>query len=190
MDVDIDLPTNFDPTEYFDVVCASRVQDGKLKKHNVGVYFQLIPKDKITGLAAIPYDKAQELGYFKIDFLHLAFLDNFESKKEIRTLLKIPPDWALLQNPDVVSKLFQLHNNYELLSRAKPQSVQELADCIALIRPAKRKLIPYYVKDKNTVRPEIYAKPEDGRQYFKRAHAISYALTVVLQLHLIKAGIL
>lgn len=191
MDVDIDFRTDFDPLTIFeDAIRASRVQDGELKAHTAGVYFQHIPKDKITGLAAIPYDKAEELGYFKIDFLHLSFLDNFESKDEIRVLLDKEPDWMLMQSPDTVPKLFQLHKHFELVSRVKPQSVQELADCIALIRPGKRYLLDAYIKDRDVVRSELYTKPEDGRAWFKRPHAIAYALTIVLQLHLIKVGAL
>lgn len=196
MDVDIDFRTDFDPLDIFEnAVRASRVHDGELLKHNVGIYFQHIPKDKLTGLAAIPYKEAETFGYFKIDFLHLSLLDNFESKDEIRALLKKEPDWLLLESPDAVSKLFQLHTRFELVSRVKPQSVQELADCIALIRPSKVKLVNSYVesKTKGTVsefRNILYAKPTDGKQYFKRGHAIAYALTIVLQLHLIKFQII
>jgi len=191
MDVDIDFPTDFDPLDYFETaVRASRVQNGELKKHNAGAYLQSIPQDKLTGLAAIPYDKAEEMGYFKIDFLHLSFLDNFGSKDEIRTLLKQEPDWVLLQSPDVVSKLFQIHNHFDLVARVKPTSVQELADCIALIRPGKRYLLTAYIKNREVVRQELYRKPDDGRAYYKKPHAIAYALTIVLQLHLVKGNII
>jgi DNA polymerase III alpha subunit len=191
MDVDIDLRTDFDPLKYFpEAVRASRVQSGELKPHAAGVYFQSISKDKITGLAAIPYEQAEELGYFKIDFLHLSFLDNFESKEEVRALLKKEPNWVLLQSSEAVSKLFQLHNHFELVSQVKPQSVQELADCIALIRPGKRYLLKPYLKDRNAIRNELYTAPEDGRAWFKKPHAVAYALTTVLQLHLIEAKIL
>lgn len=191
MDVDIDFNTDFDPLTVFPhAVRASRVQDGELKKHNAGIYFQNIPKDGITGLSAIPFKDAEELGYFKIDFLHLSLLDKFQSKEEIRILSKTEPNWLLLQSPDAVSKLFQIHNHFDLVVRAKPQSVQELADCIALIRPAKRQLLEAYIKDKDTIRPLIYKKPEDGRNYFKKAHSIAYAITIVLQLHLIEGNIL
>ena len=61
MDVDLDFPTDFDPLDHFDqAVRASREQKGELVKHNVGVYFQKIPKDKITGFAAIPYEQAED----------------------------------------------------------------------------------------------------------------------------------
>ena len=191
MDVDIDFRTDFDPLDHFpEAVRASRIQDGELKAHTAGAYFQNIPVDKVTGLAAIPYDQALDYGYFKIDFLHLSILDIFESKDEIRILLNKEPDWMLLQSPSVVTKLFQLHKHYELVAKVRPQSVQELGDCIALIRPAKRYLLNAYLKDRNAIRKELYRKPDDDRPYFKKPHAIAYALTIVLQLHLIKAGIL
>jgi DNA polymerase III alpha subunit len=191
MDVDIDFRTDFDPLHIFEnAVRASQVQNGELKKHNAGIYFQSIPKDKVTGFSAIPYKEAQELGYFKIDFLHLSMLDYFEKKSEIRFLLKQEPDWLLMQQPSVVGKLFQLHNHFELVSQVKPQSVQELADCIALIRPGKRWLLDSYLKNREAIRQELYRKPDDGRAYYKRPHAIAYSLTIVLQLHLIKAKVL
>ncbi len=190
MDIDLDLKTDFDPLKIFDeAVRASMVKNNDLIKHNVGVYFQSIPVDKLTGLAAIPYKQAEEVGYFKVDFLHLSLLDVFNSKEEIRELLKLEPDWSLLMRPDVVSNLFQISKQYDLVSKLAPKSVQELADCIALMRPGKRHLVDAYIKDKTLVREELYRKPDDDKYYFKRGHAISYALNIVLQLHLIKGGV-
>ena len=190
MDIDLDFKTTFDPLELFDAVRASRVQDGKLVKHNVGVYFQEIAVDPLTGLSAVPYKDAEEIGYFKIDFLHLNVLDNFESKDEIKQLLAIDPDWSLLAREDVVQKLFQIHKYHDIVSRVMPKSIPELAECIALIRPAKKHLIDAYIKDPDAVREEIWRKPDDGKYYFKKSHATAYAMTIVLQLHLIKGGIL
>jgi DNA polymerase III alpha subunit len=190
MDIDIDFPTDFDPLTIFDAVRASMVKEGKLVKHPVGIYFQNMPRDSVTGLAAIPYDRAQEVGYYKIDFLHLGVLDHFDDKEQIRKLIKVPPDWSLLQDEAIVAKLFQVGRQYQLLSRIKPQSIQELADVIALIRPGKRHLVAAYVKDKEAVRPELYTKPDNGKQYYKKSHAVAYALTIVLQLHLAKGGLL
>lgn len=190
MDVDIDLKTDFDPLKYFkEAIRASMVKNDDLVKHPAGAYFQPIPVDAVTGLAAIPYEQAEELGYFKIDFLHLSTLDYFDNKQQIRTLIKKEPDWLLLQSPSIVPKLFQVHRHGKLLAEVKPKSVQELADCIALIRPGKRNLLHAYKKAPDVIRKELYRKPEEG-YYFKKSHAIAYALTIVLQLHLAKAGIL
>jgi Bacterial DNA polymerase III alpha subunit finger domain len=190
MDIDIDFQTTFDPRRLMkQAVPASMVKNNDLVKHPCGHYFQTIPVDERTGLAAIPYEEAEVLGYFKIDFLHLSLLDNFHSKTQIRELLTQEPDWSILQDPDQVPKLFQIHKHEKLLRRVKPTTVQELADCIALIRPGKRHLVDEYVNNKEKVRKALYVKDESG-YYFKRSHAISYALTIVLQLHLISQGVL
>lgn len=190
MDVDIDLPTTFAPTDHFDVTLASMVKDGKLVKHPAGAYFQNIPVDAITKLSAIPFREAEDMDYFKIDFLHLSILDNFNNKDEIRQLLKIEPDWSLLESPEVVEKLFQIHKHFDIISQVKPTSVVTLADTIALIRPAKRKLIHNYIKTPDKIRKFLYMKPEDGKYYFKKSHAIAYALTIVLQLHLVSGELM
>jgi len=70
MDIDIDFKTDFDPLDYFDnAVRASQVNKGIISKHNAGVYFQKMAKDRISGFAAIPYKEAEDQGYFKVDCL-------------------------------------------------------------------------------------------------------------------------
>lgn len=190
MDIDIDVKNTFDPTKIFPTsVVASMVQDNRLKNHPCGVYLQSIPIDPITNLSAIPYEEAEILGYFKFDFLHLTLLDSFSNKRQIRKLIQHDPDWALLLDENVVPRLFQVSKHAELLKIIQPTSVQELADVIALLRPAKRHLLASYLVNKEKVRQEqLYA--QSNSYYFKRSHAISYALTIVLQLHLIELGIL
>lgn len=188
MDIDIDFPTNFDPRSIMkEAIPASMIKGRDLVKHPCGHYFQTIPVDHHTGLSAIPYEEAEVLGFFKIDFLHLSVLDNFKSKAQIRALIKEPPNWDILLDETSVSKLFQIHRNHRLLTKVRPHSVQELADCIALIRPGKRHLVDAYISNKSKTRPLLYARSDDG-YYFKKSHAISYALTIVLQLHLIELG--
>lgn len=190
MDVDIDLPTTFDPLDHFDAIRASMVKGGQLAKHPAGVYFQNIPQDHVTKLAAIPFKEAEDMDYFKIDFLHLSFLDKFNNKDEIRQLLKIEPDWSLLESQDIVERLFQIHKHFDIVHQIHPTSVVTLADTIALIRPAKRQLLHNYIKQPDKVRKFLYTKPDDGKYYFKKSHAIAYALTIVLQLHLISGDLM
>jgi len=190
MDIDIDLHSDFDAVKTFpNAVIASRVHQNELIKHNVGAYFQNIAKDSVTQLSAIPYEQAENLGYFKVDFLHLTALDLFETKEEVRVLAHAEPDWQLLLSPVYVKKLFHLKNHFDVVELITPKSVQEVADCLAIIRPGKRQLLAPYLKDRNAIRQELYRKTEDG-YYFKKSHAIAYATTIVLQLHLIKAGAL
>lgn len=189
MDIDIDCQTHFDPQSLFDVTAASQIKQQKIVKHPCGVYFQMIPVDPITKLAAIPYSEAEQQGYFKFDFLHLSVLDIFTSKDQLRKLSKIPPDWLLLTDPNVVAKLFHLRDQFKVVNRVRPKTVEELADCTALIRPGKRLLLDTYVKNKELARKVLYQQSEEGYT-FKRSHAIAYAMTIVVQLHLIKGGIL
>ena len=90
--------------------------------------------------------------------------------------------------PSAVLKLFQLAKHYDLLQQIKPSSVEEIADVLALIRPGKSTLLGLYLKDKVVARKMLYLSSEDFS--FKRSHAISYALVVVLQLHLIEEGLI
>ena len=188
-DIDIDVKSSFNPLKIFNgSKKASIVQDGKLRPHPCGVYFQKIPSDPITGLAAIPYKEAEELEFLKIDFLHLSLYDKFESRSDIENLLKVEPNWSLLKIPSVVKQLFQLSNHFEILNKVSPKSINQLADVLALIRPSKRFLIPYYLKDPAKYRTDLYKKSVDESYGFKKAHAVAYALTIVLQLHLIECG--
>lgn len=188
MDIDIDLKTDFDPKEFFDVTLASMVENGELKKHNAGVYFQHVPKDTVTGLSAIPYKDAEDEGFIKIDMLHLSILNMFDSKYEIKELLKREPDWDLLKKRTVVEKLFQLGKHYEVVYKIAPRSISELSDALAIIRPSKRRLLDKYLKDKDSVIKELYTKREPSDM--RKSHTIPYSMIIVLQLHLIKAGIL
>ena len=190
MDIDIDCTSSFDPTKIFPgAVKASQYKDGKLTPHPCGVYFQGVPTDPLTGLAAVPYEQAEDLGCFKIDFLHLHVYDHFTSREEIKELLKHDPDWSMLSIPSVVAQLFQVSKHYDLISQVKPRSILEVADCLALIRPQKRFMMKKYLENPKKIRAELY-KHEAGDGYaFKKAHAIAYAMVIVLQLHLIKGGI-
>ena len=190
MDVDIDTPTSFVPQRLFPSwPRASMVKDDELVPHPCGVYPQAIPVDPLTHLAAIPYREAEELGYYKLDFLHLSVYDHFSSRAEIEELLQVEPDWGLLLIPSEQVKLFQLSKHGDLLSTIRPRTIEELADVLALIRPGKRALLKLYQAQRPAARRALYAKDEQGYS-FKKSHAIAYALVIVLQLHLISAGIL
>lgn len=185
MDIDIDLKTNFDPNEIFDIVNASMEENGTLRKHPAGVYFQKVPVDVETGLSAIPYKHTEDMGFLKIDFLHLSLLDDFKNKKQIRELVNREPDWSLLESEDIVKQLFHIGNHFDVVSQVKPQSVLELSDILALIRPGKRDLLELYLDDPVSIRPELYTKRINSDM--RKSHTIPYALLIVLQLHLIKA---
>lgn len=189
MDIDIDTPVSFRAEKFFPWTRASLITNGELSPHTVGYYPQDIAVDPLTKLSAIPYKEAEELGYLKIDFLHLGVYSHFKSRDEINQLLEIEPDWGLLLVPNEQKKLFQLAKHGDLLDTVKPASIEELADCNALIRPGKKQLLKLYISQKEATRRILYAKDERGYT-FKKSHAIAYAMVIVLQLHLISAGLL
>ena len=155
-----------------------------------GVYFQNIPKNPLMNISAIPYDVAEQLGYFKIDFLHSSAYDYFKSRDEILTLLKIDPKWNLLQIPSVVASLPQIGKHIEILQKIKPNSILELADVLALIRPGKHFLIEKYVTNKEYIRSKYLYNSNSDQYAFKKSHAIAYAQMIVLHLHLIDFGLI
>jgi DNA polymerase III alpha subunit len=189
MDVDIDTDkTRFDPGKVFPSWPKAMIlKDGKMSAHPVGVYPQKIAVDPVTGLAAIPYDQAEDFGYLKVDFLNLSVYKHFETRAEIESLLKKEPDWKLLQLPSAQTKIFQLAKHGDLLSDLKPSSIIELADIMALIRPGKKAFIGLYKKDRVMARRVLFAVDESGYS-FKKSHALAYSYVVWLQLHLIEQG--
>lgn len=188
-DIDIDTASTFIPKDIFpECIYASRVNNGDLHKHPVGVHFQNIPIDPVTKLSAIPYNHISEYEYYKIDMLHVSVLDMFDNKEQIKKLIKKEPNWEILVNPEHTHKLFQLNKQYEVLSLLRPKSIIDVADCIALIRPGKRNLLYKYLANKEAVRAVLYQKSHESD--YKKSHAIAYAHIVVLQLHLIQAKIL
>lgn len=188
MDIDIDVTPSFKPHAIFPTwPRAAVLRDGKLTAHPCGVYPQKMATDPLTGLAAIPYEEAEDLGYLKVDFLHLNVYQHFTSRAEIEALLEKEPDWTLLQLPSTHPKLFQLAKHGELLTKLKPKSIIELADVMALIRPGKKQFIGLYEKEREAARRILYAKDETGYS-FKKSHALAYSFVVLLQLHLIEQG--
>lgn len=188
MDIDIDFPSDFKCRDVFpQAVRASMVNKrGLLAPHPCGFLFQNMAVDSVTGFAAIPFEEAEILGFFKIDFLHLSAINPIQSKQEIRDLSNKDPNWDILLDDNHVKKLFHINRHGVLLRQLNPQSVNDLADVLALIRPAKKHLVDDYMRNKESTRLQLYTK--SGDYYFKRSHAIAYSLTIVIQMHLIEQG--
>jgi hypothetical protein len=182
MDIDIDFP---DRKKILDIIkhIPARLEDGK--KHNTGVYCHEIPYDPLTDTASLDYKSAEERGYFKIDFLNVNAYAGVRDEAHIVELLNTEPLWDLLYEKDVCDQLFHINGYHNLLNELKPTSIVELAMVLAMIRPGKKHLIPI-CKEKGfqSIKDEIWTKSEDA-YFFKKAHAISYASVIVVQLNLI-----
>ena len=186
MDIDIDFSDRTKALNLFKHVVASRVDNGKLVKHNTGVYIHEIPVDAVTGLSAIPYQEAEKQEYFKIDFLNVGLYDGVQSEEHLVKLMEQEPLWDLLEDDSFNSLLFHVNGHGEILRKMKPTTIEQLAAVLAMIRPAKRYLIG---KDWNTVLNEVWKKPESEEYFFKKSHATAYAVAVVVQMNLICEGI-
>lgn len=182
-DVDIDLYNRDELLSKIRHVSAASIKDDNTyTKHTVGIYVQDIPFDPKDGTANIDYKLAPEIGFFKLDLLNVSAYENIKNEKHLQTLVNTEPNWEYLENKTIVDSLFHVNNYIDLLRETKPKSVEQLAAVIAMIRPAKKYLIG---ESWDKVMQEIWKKPEDGSFYFKKAHAISYALVIVCQLNLI-----
>ena len=181
-DIDIDFLDREQALKLFKYVGASRIDSDKLVKHNTGIYLHEVPVNALTGLCAVPYDDAEEKGYFKIDFLNVSIYKGIKDESHLIQLMETEPLWDLLLQDDFTSLLFHVNGHGSILREMKPMSIEQLAAVLAAIRPAKRHLIG---KDWMTVMKEVWTKPENGDYYFKKSHATAYAIAVVVQMNLI-----
>jgi DNA polymerase III alpha subunit len=185
-DIDIDFLDREQALGLFKHIRASREEDSKLVKHNTGVYFHEVPVDAVSGLSAVPYEQAEDRGYFKVDFLNVGIYKGVRDEAHLIQLMETEPLWDLLEQDDFTNLLFHINGYGGLLRKLKPKSILELAACLALIRPGKRHL---QEKTWNDIMDQIWVKPANGDYHFKKSHAIAYATAIVVQMNLICEGI-
>lgn len=182
-DVDIDVPPNFDREAFGVRAMIYREDNEKILPHPSGVYLEPVPVDPLTGCCAFDYKYGDEKGFMKVDLLVNTSYANFESKQEVLDGLHADIDWDLLLDEKIVSRLPHIANHFDTVKLCKPRSIEELADILALIRPAKIKMLDDYLVDKKRVRRNLYKRPKGDKVYFKKSHAISYAAMIVCLLH-------
>ena len=182
-DIDIDLADRQQLIDVLDVIPASQLRDGKLVKHNTGVYATQIPVDPFSGCASLDYETAEQRGYIKLDLLNVHVYRQVKNEEHLIELMH-EPDWARLYDPEICQQLVHINNHYEtLLKMPEPvDSIPRLAMFLAVIRPAKRHLIG---RPWSEVAKTIWDKPTDDGYYFKRSHSVSYAQLVVVNLNLL-----
>lgn len=179
-DIDIDFADRDKALENLRHVRAIIERESKTEKHNTGVYFQSIPRDPATNFATIDYKEAEKLGYFKVDFLNAGVYEGVKSNEHLNELLSKEPRWDLLLEQDFVELLFHVGDYASLLKQYKPTSVEQLAMILAMIRPGKKYL---QGKSWNEIEKEVWIRPNDDTYFFKKAHAISYAVAITVQMN-------
>jgi len=182
-DVDIDFADREQVLKLLPHVPAmQRLPNGNTQKHKTGVYFHPVPSNPFTGWCDIDYQQAEELGFFKVDLLNVSLYQGVKSKQHLDQLANQEPLWDLLQQEDFSNLLFHLNGHGDVLKKTCPTSVEQLAAVLAMIRPAKRYLIG---KSWTMILKEVWTKPSNGDYYFKKAHAVAYAVAIVAQMNLI-----
>lgn len=182
-DIDLDFADRESVLKLIQHVPARQTVDGRVRRHNSGVYVTDIPWDPVHECAAIDYQTAEQRGYFKIDFLNMHVYKLIQTPEHYQQMLDATPSWSRLwQDSEWASQLVHIGNYTDLLAEMKPDSIPRMAAFISIIRPGKAHL---QKKDWKTVFETVW-DGDDSRGYtFKKAHAISYAALVALHMNLI-----
>ena len=170
MDIDIDFADRQKILDKLPHVKATINDHNGLKSHNTGVYFTDAPTIPDTNQCSLDYQVADELGYFKLDLLNVNIYSQVTSRKHLQELFDKEPPWHKLQNKDFVDQLLQ------------PTNLEQLASCLAIIRPAKRYLLNMGWEE---ILKQVWVKPTDDQYFFKKAHSFSYAGAVTVHMNLI-----
>ena len=180
MDVDIDFADRNDLLKIIPHTVAT-LENGA--KHNTGIYATSIPHNPLTNQSTINYKEAEDRGYFKIDFLNVHIYKGIRDEGHLDELMNTEPEWELLQHDNFVDQVFHLSGHGALCRRLQPSNIEELAMLLAIIRPSKRYLSD--LDDWFAIRREVWKPPHNGDYYFKKAHAISYAVATVVHMNLL-----
>lgn len=182
-DIDIDLADREQLLQLIDTTPAMQLQDGKVRRHNSGVYVTDIPYDPINKCATIDYESADRRGYFKIDLLNMSVYELVKTPAHYEQMLSKEPNWTRLWTDTAwASQLVHVGNYTGLLATMKPDSIPRMAAFISIIRPGKAHL-------QNQPWAKVFDTVWDGDAsqgfVFKKAHAIGYAKLVALHMNLL-----
>jgi len=182
-DIDLDLADRDQLLKLIDVTPARQLHQGQVRRHNSGVYATDIPYDPINACAAIDYEQAEQLGYFKIDLLNMSVYQLITSPEHYQEVLDQEPPWQRLwTDPEWAKQLVHVGNYTDLLAIMKPDSIPRMAAFISIIRPGKAHL-------QNKPWTEVFETVWDGDDsrgfVFKHAHAIGYSALVALHMNLL-----
>lgn len=182
-DIDIDLADRDQLLQLIQATPARQNNNNLARRHNSGVYITDIPTDPVHGCAAIDYETAEQLGYFKIDLLNMSVYQLIRDQAHYDQMLAQTPPWDRLWIDSIwAARLVHVGNYTELLKIMRPDSIPRMAAFISVIRPGKAHL-------QNKPWDQVFASVWDGDDsrgfVFKKSHAISYAALVTLHMNLL-----
>lgn len=184
-DIDIDLANRDQLLALIQTTAARQSTQGQIRRHNSGVYVTDIPRDPVNACAAIDYETAADLGYFKIDLLNMTVYQLVQDPAHYDTMLELEPPWSRLwTDPTWAQQLVHVGNYVQLLADMRPDSIPRMAAFISIIRPGKAHL-------QNQPWETVFASVWDGDAshgfVFKQSHAIGYATLVALHMNLLNS---
>ena len=179
-DVDIDMANRDNLLSVLKHIGGSIKRPGGMEKHNTGVYIQPIPHDPLTGLSNIDHKEAGDLGYFKLDVLNNSVYKGIESESELDNLCSMEPMWNLFGHKEIVEQLFHINNHNDIVSQHLPTNIDQLAMILAMIRPGKRHLVG---RSWTEIESQVWISPDSNSYFFKKSHAYSYAMAIIVQLN-------
>ena len=109
-DIDIDFGNRDQALKLLAHTPASILRDGRLIRHNTGIYVTQIPQDPFTGQASLDYNIAEDLGYTKLDFLNVSLYTQIKSEQHLTELMKQDPAWDRLYDQEFCSQLIHIGN--------------------------------------------------------------------------------
>jgi hypothetical protein len=181
-DIDIDFGDRQQALSLLKHTPAGIIRDGKLVKHNTGVYVTDIPTDPFVGCASIDHKAAEERGYAKLDFLNVSLYTQIKSEQHLIELMAREPDWARIYDADFCAKVMHIGNHYDtLLKMPEPvDTIPRMAMFLAIIRPGKRHLVGLPWRE---VAETIWDATEEYT--FKKSHAVAYSHLVCVHINLL-----
>jgi hypothetical protein len=182
-DIDLDFADRDSVLKLIPHTPARQMHQGQVRRHNSGVYVTDIPYDPVNQCASLDYETAEQLGYFKIDFLNMSVYQLIQDPEHYKQMLAQEPTWTRLwTNPEWAKQLVHVGNYTELLASMRPDSIPRMAAFISIIRPGKAHL-------QNQPWAKVFESVWDGDSsqgfVFKHAHAIGYAALVALHMNLL-----
>lgn len=183
-DVDLDFADRDLILDKISHIPAVQNHNGRVTKHNTGVYVTDIPMDPITGLASIDYVRAEQRGYVKLDFLNVNVYKSVRDPDHLTELMTQIPPWHRLQQRTFCEQLIHIGRHYDIICRMPEpvDSIPRLMMLLAIIRPAKRHLIGQTWQQ---VSKTVWDQVADGGYAFKRSHSCAYAHLVVVHMNLL-----
>jgi hypothetical protein len=182
-DIDLDFANREAVLKLIQHTPARQTVQGQVRRHNSGVYVTDIPLDPVNQCAAIDYEAAEQLGYFKIDFLNMSVYQLITGPEHYAQAVATEPAWARLwQEPEWARQLAHVGNYTDLLKAMQPDTIPRMAAFISVIRPGKAHL---QRQPWTTVFDSVWDGDESRGYTFKKSHAISYAALVALHMNLL-----